>query len=425
MSRRQPARTTASKSPTFFRRHILAALSTGPCLLAACSRQDGQSEGASVSAGGGAAAGRPPIAIGAVVSTTGAGGTAGQYQAQAYQLWEAQVNARGGLLGRPVKLVLYDDGSDPVAAARQYQQLIDQDKVDLVLGPYANSATQAASTVTEKAHYPMLAAGGNASDIWKRNYRYLFGVFPPVERYFDGVIDLAVQQGYRTLALLAENTIFPQQTAAAAAAYAKAKGLQLVYQEKYPTGAGDLSAPLRKIKELGPDVLLGASYQPDSILITRQAKELGLSPRLLAFSVGAQAEDFEQALGADAAYVCAPSIWEPPLGTPGSQEFVEAFQKRWGREPDFHAATGYAAAQILEAAVKQARTVDRDRLRDTLAALETATILPGRYKVDESGLQIGGFTIVLQWQGGKKAIIWPESLASGKAKLPMPDWNAR
>ncbi len=369
--------------------------------------------------------GRRPIAIGAVVSTTGAGSRAGAEQAQAYQLWEAQVNARGGLLDRPVKLVLYDDASDPVAAARQYQQLIDQDKVDLVLGPSANSATQAASTVTEKAHYPMLAAGGNASDLWKRNYRYLFGVFLPVERYFDGVVDLAVQQGYKTLALLAEDTIFPQQTAGAAAAYAKAKGMQLVYQEKYPTGAGDLSAPLRKIKELSPDVLLGASYQPDSILITRQTKELGLSPRLLAFSVGAQMDEFEQALGADAAYVCAPSIWEPALGTPGNQEFVKAFQQRWGREPDFHAATGYAAAQILEAAVKKARALDRDRLRDALATLETTTILPGRYKVDESGLQMGGQAIVVQWQEGRKAIIWPASLATSKAKLPMPDWNAR
>jgi branched-chain amino acid transport system substrate-binding protein len=172
---------------------------------------------------------------------------------------------------------------------------------------------------------------------------------------------------------------------------------------------------------------VGGSYEPDSMLITRQAKELDLAPKMLAFSVGAATPLFGQGLGPDADYVFGPSMWEPSLTTPGNKEFLDTYQKKWGREPDYHAATGFAGGQILEAAAKKAGTLDREKLRDALASLETTTILPGRYKVDENGMQTGHIPVLIQWQGKEKPVIWPDQFkASGaSAKLPMPAWKSR
>ena len=389
--------------------------------LAGCGQAGGGPSGAG-SAGG---ADKSPAVIGAAVSATGSNGKTGEYQTEAYKLWEELVNQRGGLLGRPVKMIIYDDASDPTTGAKLYEKLITEDKVDLVLGPYASSVTMAASTVTEKYKFPMLTAGASASDIWKRNYRYVFGVYSIAESYFDGVIELALKQGYKTIAVINEDTVFPTATATGTAAYARSKGIQVVYQEKYPTKVTDVSSLLTKIKSANPDVVVGGSYQPDSVLITRQAKELDVNPKMLAFSVGAAMPDFGQALGPDADYVLGPSMWEPSLKTPGNKEFVEAYQKKWNREPDYHSATGFAGGQILEAAVKKANSLDREKLRDALASLETTTILPGKYKVDEAGMQTAHTPVLIQWQGNEKPIVWPDQLATGKPKLPMPPWKSR
>ena len=366
-----------------------------------------------------------PVVIGASVSTTGSNGRIGLYQSEAYQLWEEQVNQRGGLLGRPVKVLIYDDASDPTTGAKLYEKLITEDKVDLVLGPYASSVTMASSTVTEKYKFPMLAAGASASDIWKRNYKYIFGVYSIAETYFHGVIELAVKQGYKTIAVVNEDTVFPNATAAGTADYAKSKGMTVVLQEKYPARITDVSSLLTKVKSASPDVLVGGSYEPDSILITRQAKDLDLAPKLMAFSVGAATPEYGQALGPDAEYIFGPSMWEPDLKTTGNREFVESYKKKWNREPDYHAATGFAGGQILEAAAKKANSLDREKLREALATLDTSTVLPGRYKVDEAGMQTAHTPVTIQWQGKEKVIVFPDNLATGKVKLPVPPWKSR
>jgi branched-chain amino acid transport system substrate-binding protein len=411
------------------RRRTLAALSLSAGAVAlgltGCG-QDGGGPGARAGTGDAGAA-KTPVTIGASVSTTGSNGNIGKYQFEAYQLWEEQVNARGGLLGRPVKMTILDDASDPTTGQKLYEKLISEDKVDLVLGPYASSVTMASSTTTEKYKYPLLAAGASASDIWKRSYRYVFGVYSIAETYFNGVIELATKQGYKTMAILHEDTVFPTATANGTAAQAQAKGMQVVFKESYPIRVTDVSSLLTKIKGLNPDVVVGGSYEPDSMLITRQAKELDLAPKLMAFSVGAATPLFGQGLGPDADYVFGPSMWEPSLSTPGNKEFLDTYQKKWGREPDYHAATGFAGGQILEAAAKKAGTLDREKLREALLSLETTTILPGRYKVDENGMQTGHIPVLIQWQGKEKPIVWPDQFKAGgaSAKLPMPAWKSR
>ena len=374
----------------------------------------------------GAAPSGDPIRIGAAVSTTGSNGRTGLYQQEAYLLWEAQKNANGGLLGRPVEMVIQDDQSDPTTGARLYERLITEEEVDLVLGPYSSSVTQAVAQITERYGYPMLAAGASASDIWNRGYEYVFGVYSVAEDYFkDILLNIAPSQDYKTAAIIYEDTLFPTSTANGAVAHCEEAGIEVLLNEKYPAKATDVSSVLTRVRDAEPDILIGGSYLPDAVLITRQAKELGVNPKLYAFSVGAAQPDFVETLGADANYVLGPSMWEPSVESPGNEDFVAEYQEMFDRDPDYHSAAGYSACQVLEAAVTTVGEIDLDAIRDELLSLEMETVLPGMYKVDENGRMIGHIPLTVQWQDGEKVIVAPEDLAGGELQLPTPTWDER
>jgi branched-chain amino acid transport system substrate-binding protein len=367
-----------------------------------------------------------PIKIGAAVSTTGSNGRTGLYQQEAYQLWEEQKNTAGGLLGRPVQMVIYDDQSDPATGARLYERLLTEDKVDLVLGPYSSSVTQAVVQVTERAGQPLLAAGASAGDLWSRDYRYLFGIYSIAEDYFkDIILTIAAEQAYSSAAIIHEDTLFPTSTASGAAAHCEEAGIEVVVNEKYPAEATDVSSVLTKVRDANPDMLIGGSYLPDSVLIVRQSKDLGVNPKLFAFSVGAAQPDFGESLGADAEYVLGPSMWEPEIETPGNAEFLAAYQGKFNRDPDYHSAAGYSACQVLEAAVTAVGEIDPEAIREQFATMEMPTVLPGVYKVDENGKMIGHIPLTVQWQGGKKVLVTPADQKTGEIKLPTPPWNER
>jgi branched-chain amino acid transport system substrate-binding protein len=367
-----------------------------------------------------------PIRIGASVSTTGTNGRTGLYQQEAYQLWEAQKNASGGLLGRPVEMVLYDDQSDPTTGARLYERLITEDEVDLVMGPYASGVTQAVAQVTESYGYPLLVAGASANSIWESGFERVFGVYSVAGDYFrDIIINIATEQGYSTAAVIYEDAVFPMSTGQGAVRWLEEVGIEVVVEESYPQRATDVSSVLTRIRDLDPDMLIGGSYLPDSVLIVRQAKELGLNPRLYAFSVGAAQPDFLDTLADDANYVLGPSMWEPEIETEGNQQFFEEYQEMFGREPDYHSATGYAGCQILEAAVTNVGSLDLDALSDEFYSLTMETILAGEYNVDETGKQNGHIPLTIQWQDNQKVIVAPDDLATGDLVLPTPTWDER
>lgn len=368
-----------------------------------------------------------PIRIGASISTTGSNGRTGLYQQEAYKLWESQKNAVGGLLGRPVEMVLYDDQSDPTTGARLYEKLITDDKVDLVLGPYSSGVTQAVAQITERYGYPMLVAGASADSIWDSGFQAVFGVYSVAGDYFkDIVLNIAPAQGYKTAAVIYEDAVFPTSTGQGAVTHCGEAGIEVVLEEKYPQKATDVSSVLTKVKDLNPDMLIGGSYLPDSVLIMRQSKELGLNPKLYSFSVGAAQPDFLDTLGADADYVLGPSMWEAEIETEGNKAFHDEYVAMFDREPDYHAATGYAGCQILERAVTDVGDAgDLEGLTDALYSLTMKTVLPGEYKVDDTGKQIGHIPLTVQWQSGEKIIVAPKDQVTGELKLPTPSWDER
>ncbi len=360
------------------------------------------------------------ILIGTTASLTGRYAKLGREQLQGIQMWVDSVNARGALLGRKVKLLHYDDKSDPETCARLYEKLITEDGVDLLLGPYASDMNLAASTVAEKHQFPMIATGGAADSIWERGYANVFGTETPASGYMDALLDFAKEKGLRRIGLVYEGTDFPREIAKWVRTDASALGMEIVFEEEYGQGTTRFHDLIERLKATEPEVIIGGSYLVDSVAFTRQAAEAGLEPKILAFTVGPGVREFGDALGPKAEGVMGIVQWLRSALLPRAQDFAYRYNRRYGYNAGPHAASGYAAGQILEAAVRLAGSLDKGKVREQLSSIKTRSVL-GHYRVDETGKQIGKPGYVLQWQDGERRLILPLEIAERRVVYPyMP-----
>lgn len=365
-----------------------------------------------------------PLKIGASISTTGTYSKPGRYLQEGYLLWEKEVNERGGLLGRPVKMIIYDDKSEPATAVKLYEKLITDDKVDMVIGPYSSPITNAASVVSEKHKMVMFASMAATTSIWERGFKYLFMNISPAEVYLEGVLDIAAEKGLKTVAIINEDTLFSKAAAAGSAKIAQQKGLKVVFRDAYPKGTPDFSALLAKVKAVNPDVLLAGTYFDDAVAIARQMRELDVNPKMYGVTVGGDLPEFYDLLKTTAEYVYGSTQWESTLPYPGVKEFVEAYKKMWGHEPQYHGAAGYNGGLLVEKAIREAGSLDSDKLRNALLKMKTITMF-GDYEVDERGFQIGHKMVLLQWIEGKRVVVWPKAVAQRAPAFPTPPWSKR
>jgi len=365
-----------------------------------------------------------PIKVGASLSLTGTYAQPGSYQKEGYELCADHVNAKGGLLGRKIEFVFYDDQSMPATGVRLYEKLITEDKVDAVMGPYSSPITEAVANVSEKYQKVMVSPLAATTSIFKKGRKYIFMVISPAEAYLDGLVDMAARRGLKTIAVINEDTLFTKASAVGVAEIAKKKGMQVVFQEAYPKGNTDFSALLTKLKAANPDVIAASTYFDDAVAITRQMKELNVNAKMYGVTVGGDLPKFYELLKQNAEYVYGATQWEGNLPYPGQKEFVDSYQKKFGHEPVYHSAAGYAGCVIYGEAVKRAGTLDSDKVRDQLLKLETRTFF-GDYRVDGDGFQIAHKMVMFQWQDGKKVTVWPDDLANGKPRYPTPGWGQR
>ncbi len=369
-------------------------------------------------------AAQAPIKIGASISLTGTYAKLGSYTQDGYQLCAKETNDKGGLLGRKVEFVIYDDRSEPPTAIKLYEKLITEDKVEVVMGPYSSPITNAASTVSEKHKKLMMASLAATTSIWERGYKYLFMTISPAEVYMEGLVDLAAERGLKTVAVINEDTLFSKAAAQGTIDLAKKKGMQVVFHEAYPKGTTDFSALLIKMKALNPDVIVAGSYFDDAVATTRQMKELDVNPKMFGVTVGGDVPDFGKQLGKTAEYVYGSTQWAENLTYPGAKEFTANYKKMFNREFSYHAAAAYGACQVFAEAIRRANSLDSDRIREQLLRLKITTAF-GDYQVDARGFQIAHKMVLIQWQGGKRVTVWPAHLADGKALYPTLPWSQR
>ena len=366
-----------------------------------------------------------PMKIGASLSLTGTYAAPGQNHQRGYQLCAKHVNDKGGVLGRKIEFVLYDDRSDPATGVRLYERLITQDKVDAIMGPYSSAITEAVANVNEKYKLPMVAPMASTTSIFKKGRKFIFMVQSPAEVYLEGLIDMAAKQRLKTVAILNEDTLFPKATVQGTIDLAKQKGLQVVFVEAYPKGNTDFSALLTKVRAANPDVLGAATYFDDALAITRQMKELNVNPKMFGVTVGGDLPKFYELLGKNAEFIYGATQWEPELPYPGGKEFAEAYHKEFpGADLSYHSAGGYAGCRILADAINRAGSLDGEKVRSEILKTDATTVYGG-FRVDQDGFQISHKMVMFQWQEGKKVVVWPDEMALGKARFPTPPWSQR
>jgi branched-chain amino acid transport system substrate-binding protein len=365
-----------------------------------------------------------PVRVGVTASLTGAYAVPGSNLLAGLKMWAHDVNARGALLGREVEIVSYDDQSDPATSARLYEKLISDDRVDLLIGPYASDVTQAASEVAEGHGFPMVSGSASATEIWSRGYRNIFQVDTPADRYMDLLIESASNAGLTTIALAYAGTDFPREVARGVRTKAAAAGMKLVFDEEYRENSTDFADLVRRIKATRPDLVIGGTYLQDSIAFVREAKRQNFTPRALAFTVGPALVEFGEALGPDADGILGVVAWMRSGNVPMSYDFSFRYKEKTGRNAGAHAAYGYAAGQVLEAAVRLATSLDSDAVREQLREMKFGSLL-GRYRVDDSGKQLVKKTFVMQWQNGRRLLVLPTQRSERQIAYPLKPWSER
>ena len=363
------------------------------------------------------------ITIGATMSETGAYSTQGVAARNGYKLCEKHINERGGLLGRDIEFLIYDDESDSDRAIELYERLITEDEVDAIMGPYGSTLTEAVAPVTERHQMVHISPLAATSSIWEQGREYLFMVLPPAELFLAGLIEMGYENDLERVAIIHEDELFPAAAADGAVELAEEMGLEVVLYENYETGTDDFSGLLAEVENRDAQILgMAASPLDDFITATQQMKEHNVNVQM--FGTSGAVEEFQEALEEDAEYVYGLSAWEPSLPYPGINEFVEAYIAEYDRNPSFHAAGGYGSCELFVEAAEAAGTLDSDAMRDVLLELETQTIF-SEYAVDERGYQTANQGVFIQWQEGRKQVVWPEDVATSEAWFPMPAWGER
>ncbi|WP_284619077.1 amino acid ABC transporter substrate-binding protein [Aquabacterium humicola] len=351
-----------------------------------------------------------PLRVGMSLSLSGPYSALAGMQAKGCRLWEADVNRRGGLLGRRIELVVRDDASDPARAASAYEQLIREDRVDLLLGPYSSAITAAVAPVAQRHRHPLLAVGGASDELWNAGYDHLFGLYPLTSRYALGALSLFREAGIERIAVIGLPDAGPRSVAEGARKWAPVVGLRLVAFAIAASGVEDFERLAVQARDAGAQALLLAGRLDEGVAMRRVLKALAWSPPYYV-SAGAAMPRYHEQLGADAQGTFGTSLWEPrpDLAHPGSPDFLRDFLQRFGEAPSYHAALCFAGGQLLEQAVARAGSAERPAVRRALATLDTTTII-GRYAADATGAQARALALIVQWQGGKREIVWPSEL---------------
>jgi len=393
-------------------------------------------------AGAFTASAQGPIKIGLGMALTGGLSGNGKPALLAMQIWKDEINKKGGLLGRQVELVFYDDQTNPATVPGIYSKLLDVDKVDLVVSGYGTNLIAPLMPIAIERKLTVMGIFGLANNE-KYHYPNYFQISPtgpdPATSTAAPFFEIAAKQNPKpqTVALVAADAEYPQTAVVGAREVIKRFGFKTVYDNKYPPSTVDYTPIVRAIKATNPDIVFVASYPPDSVGILRAAHEVGLQPKIFGGGmVGLQFTSIMKSMGPMLNGVVNYDYWVPEktLMFPGIQEFFKEYQPRATKEgvdtlgyylPPY----AYAAMQVLGQAVTATKGLDQQKIADYIRANEFSTIV-GKIRFGKDGEWAKGRTLMVQYQKvqaddiekfrgpGKKPVLDPEDLKSGTINYP-------
>jgi branched-chain amino acid transport system substrate-binding protein len=383
-----------------------------------------------------------PVKVGFSMAMTGAVAQNGKQLLIALQLWRDDVNAKGGLLGRPVELVFYDDQSNPSNVPGIYTKLISVDKVDLLLGPYATNMAAAAMPViveNNKVTITMLAVSVNRHF----DYSKYFSMQPlgpdGVKAFSKGFFDLAAAQTPKpqTVAILSADAEFAKTSADGARENATAGGFKVIYDKSYPPPTTDFAPTVRAIQAANPDVVFVAAYPPDTVGIVRAANEIGLTPKMFGGTmIGLLITPIKTQIGPilNGLVIMESFVQAPTFNFPGVADVLKRYravaagekidQLGYGFVP-----FGYAAGQVLAQAVEGTNSLDQSKLAAYVHSHKFATVV-GDIEYGKDGEWTEGRTVFTQFQrvapndfeqfasGKVQPVLWPPQYKTGDIIYP-------
>jgi branched-chain amino acid transport system substrate-binding protein len=384
------------------------------------------------------AAGNTPIRVGFSIAQTGPLAGAGKSGLLALEMWRDDVNAAGGLIGRQVELVVYDDQTNPSMSPRLYTKLLDVDKVDLLIGPYGTNVTAPIMPLVKRRD--LLLIGNFALDInaGMRHDKYFNNM--PVASGHDWMspfLDIAEKLGAKKIAILAADAEFAQTLAVGAREVVAERGMELVYDQNYPPNTVDFSSVMRSVRAKRPDVVFVASYPSDSAAIVRSLGEIGVgkSVKLIGGGmVGLQYGTLMESLGSMLNGVVNYTFWAPekPMEFPGVKDFLSRYQARAqqaGVDPlGFYLPLyDYAIGQILAQAVTATKSLDHKKLAQYIHSHEMKTVV-GNIRYGPLGEWDKPRVVFVQFKGiadrdidqfrkpGKQVIVAPDAFKTGEVQ---------
>ena len=383
-----------------------------------------------LAAGCGGDSGGGTLKIGASLPLTGDFSEPGTAAKQGYEIWQQQVNDAGGLIDKDVEMVIKDDQSDQNIVVTDYNALIQQDKVDLLLGTFSSLLNLPASAVAERNKMVYVEPAGGSPEMFSRGFTYLFfaqqATAPhQADLFADWVTNLPADQKPKTAAYVIADDPFGGPVAEGVKEKLEAAGVQTVYSEVYPPETVNFDAIASAVAAKKPDVIAqGSAGLSDGVNLDRALIKVGFSPKqFFQASSPSFADQFSNAIGVkNTEGIFYAVSYHVDAKTPGNEDFLAAYRAKYNTDPPEDAADAYAAAQVLQAAVEAVGEVDQDKIRDWLHDNSVDTIL-GKLSWDETGAPEQAF-LLAQWQNGNEEIVLPDEAATSTTLVnPKPAWS--
>jgi branched-chain amino acid transport system substrate-binding protein len=380
---------------------------------------------------------QPPatIKIGCSNSMTGNMAAGGKWIKQGYEIGVKHVNEEGGVyikeFGKkiPLQLIFVDNESDPRKAASRLETLYSVDKVNFSLGGFAANLIIPQLAIAEKDRVPIIVTTIGSTAEFDKGYKYSFSPFmseqDQVKTFLDVIESIPEGQRPKKIAFFEIQEEWGVATGKYLNKWAPERGLQIVTYEKYAMNANDFSSLIIKAKSDGAEAFYSNPTPPQGIRIVKQMKELDWSPKFAYIMRAADNIFWIKNLGKDGDYICHSGGWDHHLKLPGVEKFNQDYKAAYGNLPEPPAGSAYVCVQILADALRRAGILDRDKVRDAIAATDMMTIM-GPLKFMPNGRAVGKYMQTMsQWQKGNDELVWPKDQASAPLAYPMPPWKER
>jgi branched-chain amino acid transport system substrate-binding protein len=352
-----------------------------------------------------------------------------------YEIAVQHINEDGGIpvkdYGKkiPVKLIMYDDESDPTKAAARYEKLYTEDKVTAYLGSFSTVVNTSLIAVAEKNKVPIVVSHFSHLEPHRQGYKYLFSPFykttPDYPKILDALSDISGDKRPRRIAIVMSRTEWPMETAKVYKEKIEKGGIyELVLNETYPLGSTDFSMIIAKAKAARADVWLSSPTPPEGIAAVRQMKELDYAPQFVNMTQASSARGWPGKEKDVGEYVVALENWIPGLPWPKNERLIADAKRRLGGQlPWCGVGTGYMDVQVLAEAIERAGSLDRERVKEALTRSDIMTV-GGPVKVRSDGT-FENMVYLCQWQKGQYVPVWPRKYAVANPIFPAPRWSAR